>query len=155
MNFKHAAWLLVPLVALCSIASVAAGGDTSASPTLTVRVDGIRGTKGLLRVAVFNKADGWLENGKDVQGVSRKITATSMTFSFNRLKPGAYAVSVLHDLNENGQMDMRWLPWPKPLEGVAASRNPRPRAGPPTWKGSVFDLGREGKSITVKMYYAD
>ncbi len=155
MKLTPVVLLLFTLAVFGSAALVAAAEDTPASATLTIHIKGINGTKGRLLVAVFDSVDTWLKNRKDVKSSDLKITGDSMTVKFKGLKPGKYAVSILHDLNGNQKMDMRWLPWPKPLEGVAASRDPRPRAGPPTWKSTVFALGQGDKTINVKMYYAD
>ncbi len=141
------------LMAIASPGSAQDEGDSGVR--LTVHVKSIRGTAGLLRIAVFDQEGRWLKEGKALKGASRKIGGASLTFVFKGLKPGRYGVSVLHDANENGKMDMRWLPWPKPKEGAGSSRNPKPRAGPPRWKDSVFSLGSEGKTLTITMQYVD
>ncbi|MDB4987056.1 MAG: hypothetical protein JWN04_2234, partial [Myxococcaceae bacterium] len=63
------------------------------------------------------------------------------------VKPGTYAVSVIHDENKNNELDMRWLPWPKPKEGVAVSNDPDNRAGPPKWETAKFEVNA---NTTVK-----
>jgi uncharacterized protein (DUF2141 family) len=155
MKTKPAVLLLFTLAMLSAAALAVSSDEKPATATLTVNIKGINETNGRLLVAVFDSADTWLKSGKGVRSYDLKITGATMTVKFQGLKPGAYAVSVLHDLNGNKKMDMRWLPWPKTLEGVAASRDPRPRAGPPTWKSTVFDLGPGAKTINVKMFYAD
>ena len=152
---RPVALFLLTLTSLGAAAPSINADEKPGSATLTVNIKGINETKGRLLVALFDSADTWLESGKGVKSYDLKITGAAMTVKFQGLKPGTYAVSVLHDLNGNKKMDMRWLPWPKTLEGVAASRDPRPRAGPPTWKSTVFDLGPGAKTINVKMYYAD
>jgi len=54
----------------------------------------------------------------------------TLTVTFEDLPPGTYGVAALHDEDGDDELTMRWLPYPKPKEGVGASRNPRQRCTP-------------------------
>jgi len=45
---------------------------------------------------------------------------------------------VIHDENEDKKFTMRWLPWPKPLEGGGFSNNANAKMGPPDYKETIF-----------------
>ena len=77
-----------------------------------------------------------------------KITGEAMSVEFKDVKPGTYAISVIHDENKNNELDMRWLPYPKPKEGVAVSNDPAKQPGPPKWEGAKFSVA--AAAITVK-----
>jgi len=92
---------------------------------------------------------------KAVQVLRVKITGAAMTVEFKDVKPGTYAVSVIHDENKNNELDMRWLPWPKPKEGVGVSNDPDNKAGPPKWEAAKFTLGAEGATIKATVKYIE
>jgi uncharacterized protein (DUF2141 family) len=149
--------LKLQLITVCCAGLLATGtlrgqqADPAAS--LTVEVEGIEGTAGRLVVALYTGKSSWLEIDEAFRVARKKITGSELTVSFEDLPPGTYAVSVLHDEDGDDEMDMRWLPFPRPDEGAGASRNPRPKAGPPSWKSAAFQLPDAGKTVTVRMYY--
>ena len=77
---------------------------------------------GVLVVALYRGAEGWLKLEKAVKTMKRPAQSDSITVTFDDLPHGAYAVQVLHDENENGKLDFRWFPFPKPKEGAGVHR---------------------------------
>jgi uncharacterized protein (DUF2141 family) len=116
--------------------------------TVTVKIAGFKGVEGLALVTLYDSEQSWLKVPKAVQVVRAKITGNAMSLEFKDVKPGTYAVSVIHDENKNNELDMRWLPWPKPKEGVGVSNDPDNKAGPPKWEAAKFVVGAE--SVTIK-----
>src|SRR5262245_33971926 len=93
---------------------------TEASPkaTLTVVVKELGNHQGKLIFGVFKSAEGFPKEEKhSVAWEVRAIDADTMTFTA-RLTPGIYAASVLHDENDNGQMDFGAFGVPKEGYGV-------------------------------------
>lgn len=145
---------LAALGAVALLASVAhADGEPKVS--LTINTAGLRNSTGQLLVGVFNDKDGWpkLDKALRLEKVKLAGKGTAVSVTFKDLPPGVYAVEVIHDENENGKLDMRWLPYPKPLEGAAASNNPQPTLGPPSWGESRFKLAEKGGSLAIQMRY--
>lgn len=66
--------------------------------------------------------------------------------------PKEYALQVLHDENGNGKMDLRLLPWPKPLEGGGFSNNYIPKSKP-KYRRAAFDLAARELTVRVEMTY--
>jgi uncharacterized protein (DUF2141 family) len=133
--------------------SLVAAQDASKG-SVEVTIKGLKGKKGIALVTIYNSDDAWLEAPKAVQTLKKPITGKSLTVTLQSLPPGTYAVSVIHDENKNGKMDMRWFPFPKPKEGVGASRDPVAKMGPPKWKDAKFTLkAGEAKKLTLKMRY--
>lgn len=58
---------------------------------------------------------------KAIQGKTVELTADTITVVFENLEPGDYAVSVIHDRNNNGKLDTNTLGIPK--EGFAFGNN--------------------------------
>ncbi|MDB4990479.1 MAG: hypothetical protein JWN04_5657, partial [Myxococcaceae bacterium] len=135
--------LLAHVASSTVIASVALSATLAQAPqhvsTVTVKVSGFRGVEGVALITLYDSEKTWLKVPKALQVVHAKITGTALTIEFKDVKPGTYAVSVIHDENKNNELDMRWLPWPKPKEGVAVSNDPDNRAGPPKWETAKFE----------------
>jgi uncharacterized protein (DUF2141 family) len=147
----HAALgLLVVLAQTTPGVEARAGGE---KVSLSVSTVGFRNTKGRAIVAVFDNKDGWpkIENALRVEKV--KLDKATLDVTFRDLPPGTYAVEVIHDENDNGKLDMRWLPYPKPIEGAGASNDAPASMGPPSWSDARFKLTEKGGAITIHMRY--
>lgn len=107
-------------------------------------------TEGVAVITLYNDEKTWQQISKAYKKVVKKITGKSMWVQFADLKPGTYALYVLHDENENQKMDMKWLPYPRPGEGVGASNNPK---GRPKWDDAKFTVGPGENKIRVKLKY--
>lgn len=122
--------------------------------SLTVTTLGFRNTTGQAIVAVFDAKDGWPKLEKALRLEKVKIKdAASLAVTFKDLPVGSYAVEVIHDENENGKLDMRWLPYPKPIEGAGVSNDAEATMGPPSWSDARFKLSDKGGAITIHMRY--
>lgn len=113
-----------------------------------VRVD----DGGNLLVTLYDSEDSWLEMEKAFAIRTVPAVADTVTISFDSIAPGEYAISVVHDKNENGKFDMRWFPWPKPKEGSGVSNNHR-RKGKPKYDKAKFTVGGESKSLNIDLVY--
>ena len=123
--------------------------------TITVKISGLKGKDGVLLVNLYDSEDTWLKIPKANQVIKSAITGATMTVVFKGVRPGTYGVSVIHDANKNSEMDMRWLPWPQPKEGAAASNDPEAKIGPPKWGGAKFTLAAESMTVKATMKYFD
>ena len=146
---------IVSLLAVVVWAVLPQVGSAQAAATVTVKVAGFKGVDGLALVTLYDSEQSWLKVPKAVQVVRAKITGATMTIEFKDVKPGTYAVSVIHDENKNNELDMRWLPWPKPKEGVGVSNDPDSKAGPPKWEAAKFAVGADGATIKTTIKYIE
>jgi uncharacterized protein (DUF2141 family) len=121
--------------------------------TVTVKIDGFKGSEGAALVVLYDSAESWLKVPKAAQVAHAKITGSTLTVELKGVKPGSYAVSVIHDENKNNELDMRWLPYPKPKEGSGSSGSQDSAVGPPKWEGAKFDVSATGTTVTVGMKY--
>jgi uncharacterized protein (DUF2141 family) len=62
--------------------------------------------------------------------------------------PGTYAVSVLHDVNSNGDLDTNFLGIPK--EPLGFSNGAKPKMGPPSFDAAKFTHGSEATKLQIK-----
>lgn len=90
--------------------------------SLTINVESLRNSKGVVQYALYNM-DGSIPD-ENYDRYFRKgiavIRNNRSTLTFNDLPAGRYAVSILHDENENGKIDKKFLV-PMPNEGVGIS----------------------------------
>jgi uncharacterized protein (DUF2141 family) len=116
---------------------------------LEVTVKNIKDTKGSIRVGLFANEKDFLKTvtvGKVVKAAGKEITVV-----FEDLKPGHYAVSVIHDENENGELDSNMVGIPK--EGFAFGNNAMGTFGPPTFEKAKITLGNNSDKQVIDMRY--
>lgn len=120
--------------------------------SITVEVNGLRSNAGEVRVNLYDSKDGFpSEPEKAVMTLVSKIDNNRAKVVFKDIRIGNYAISVLHDENGNGRVDLNWLMIPK--EGIGASNNPNFSIGPPGFNDAKFELSSEEMSIIIKVRY--
>ncbi len=129
-----------------SAQSQAAKPDAQALSTLTVRMIGIRDSKGNLRVKLSRDSN--VVEMREVEIDAKSLTAQVV---FARLPQGVYAVSLFHDENLNGKLDSGFMRIPK--EGYGFSNNPSKRFGLPKYEETTFVLSQPQSAIEIKLVY--
>jgi uncharacterized protein (DUF2141 family) len=137
------------IILLCGMICLSVYGFCQTS--LQVTVTHIKGHKGDIIVGIFDSDKNFLK--KPIDGKMIKASGDSVTVVFENLKPGKYAVSVLHDLNKNKDLDKNKLGIPK--EGFGFSNNVLGAIGPPSFERAQIDLSSDQKDldIDIKMRY--
>lgn len=124
---------------------------TDGSGTMTVVARGLRNSDGHVLFVLFNDKKGF--PGKDQYAVRKGRSSIKGSVSkhvWKDVPEGTYAIAVVHDENDNGDVDTNFIGMPK--EGVGASNNPKGSLGPPKWKDSKFE--HDGTSaLMIKMQY--
>ncbi len=120
--------------------------DTQVLSTLTVRMIGIRNSKGNLIVKLSRNSN--VVEMREVEIDQKTLTAQAV---FTRLPYGAYAVSLFHDENRNGKLDCSFLKIP--TEGYGFSNNPAKRIGQPRYEETTFVLNQPQSAIEIKLVY--
>lgn len=109
--------------------------------TVTVILKEVKPGKGNLRVGLFTESN-FMKT--PVQGKIEKASEASVVVKFENVPDGTYALSVIHDANENGELDKTGLGIPK--EGFAFSNNVMGKKGPPSFQKASFEV--KGSSST-------
>jgi len=123
----------------------------AAGDELALEIGGFRNAKGAAHLCLTSNPAYFPDCGRDPQAVKRTVTVKGLgTVRIHGIKPGRYALSVIHDENGNGKLDT-WLGIPR--EGFGFSRNPTVRFGPPRFDRVRFDLGSGFTRQTVRMQY--
>lgn len=122
-------------------AAMGAAGLASAA-SIEVRVQGVTGAKGTVRVAICDKAT-FLKDCPYAASAPAREGETVV--AVDNVPPGSWAVLSFQDENDNGKLDRNVLGIPK--ERYAFSRDARGRFGPPSFEDAAFVL-RDEKAVS-------
>ncbi len=117
--------------------------------SLTVIVGNVKSSKGYVRVAVYGSKDAFMKQHVaigEVRAVEGQVTVT-----INSLKDGEYALSIMHDSNNNEKLDTNIIGLPK--EGFAFSNDAMGTVGPPSFKEASFRVqGATAHAVKLRYY---
>ncbi|MDP1744930.1 MAG: DUF2141 domain-containing protein [Bacteroidota bacterium] len=120
--------------------------------SLTIEVKDLRNSIGVVQFALYNK-EGTIpdEDYKKCYKILKgKIQNGMAKVTFAGLRPGKYAVNILHDENENGEIDKGFI---LPIEGIGFSNYQSVGlTNRPNFSKACFEL-KENKTINVKVIY--
>ncbi|QLG44024.1 DUF2141 domain-containing protein [Costertonia aggregata] len=113
--------------------------------TVTLTIENVLNENGNV-MASLHTADTFMK-GAGVTDLEKAAKKGEMTFTFENVVPGTYAIMILHDENENKRMDFEANGMPK--ENYSMSGNDM-TMGPPTFEGTKFEVTDADKSISVR-----
>jgi len=114
---------------------------------------GFRNPNGHALVSLFSGSEGFPDRvEKSVMTRTVKIDGNRARIRLGPLPWALYALSVLHDENDDGRMNSSWLGTPH--EGFGFSGYPEYRFGQPGYDDVSFLLATEQLEMTIKMRYA-
>jgi len=153
LSFRNAQRLGAILAAWVWIAAgTAAWGDGPVAGELVVVVSEIRSAEGWIRVAVWEREQGFPgEVEFALRTESAKAEKGELRVSFADLPPGNYSVSVVHDVDGDGDFDTGVFG--RPLEPAGASHDGMGFFGPSDFEDTVFTHPAEGGSQPVALYH--
>mgnify|MGYP003950111707 CR=1 FL=1 len=132
-----------------TIGSTAAyGGTITVSPK-----QNLRNSTGFFRCSLWLQGDGFpVDYEKSTQRVSAPISGARASCTFENVQPGKYAISVLHDENDNKRMDATERGAPK--EGFGFSNNAFPQGRQtPSFESAAFEYDGSNSTIALEIRY--
>lgn len=111
--------------------------------SLTVEIPNVRNDEGTVMIAVSDKATFMKE---PLHSAAVQIKDGKAVHTFEDIAPGEYAIMVMHDENNNKQMDFQSNGMPK--EDYAMSGEPA-MYGPPSYEQAKIKLN-EDKTMTMR-----
>ena len=124
----------------------------AAAGTVTITVTDLRNSEGVVRACMTTVESVFPRCAKDPNSYRTVVPAgETVTIRFNNVKPGDYAIALLHDENEDGKAN-RVLGM-APREGYGFSRDAPVRMAPPEWDDAVFTVGTASQRVTIMMRY--
>lgn len=115
---------------------------------LEVTVRQASSDKGLVRILVFSSEKGFPSDPKRaLKSFSVKPKAGKCVVKIEGLPLGTYAISVIHDEDENGKLNTNLVGYP--LEKYGFSNNPKTTFGPPGFDKAAIELKAEPKKVEI------
>jgi len=130
-----------------AITSFTMSAGSAIAADLAVDVSGVVEAKGEVYAAVYNREENWLRLNFAKTKVPAAVGTVRLTFA--GLPPGEYAVTVFHDVNGNGKLDINVFGIPS--EPTGSSNDAPAHFGPPRYAAARFALGAEAKTIAIKL----
>ena len=138
-----AAFLSAPLLA---------GGAPPTTVDVEISIEALRSDEGVVRACMTASPDLFPRCQGDDSAYSIVLPAgRATTLAFDDVRPGTYAIALLHDENDNGKADRALGMMPK--EGFGFSRDAAVRMGPPKFKDAAFRVRGAPVRQTIRMRY--
>lgn len=118
--------------------------------TITVTVEGIRNSSGSIAIALHNEDSDFPESEAFMEQEVSLRSSGDVEITFENVPPGDYAVALMHDENDNGDLDFN--EYGMPLEGFGFSNEAMGDQGPPDFDQAAFSAEKD-TDITVSLIY--
>ena len=120
----------------------------AAAETLTIVVTNVTKDTGNVMIQVLLGKEQFQGNGEFATQFMQPAKPGEMTFVATDLAPGEYAFRVMHDVNDNGELDANFIGIPQ--EPWAMSNNAKGNFGPPKWADVKFTIdGEVTQTVTL------
>lgn len=116
--------------------------------SIIVSITNSRNLKGQLIVSLYNSKASFPKKPFK-RKIIKLIKGKKPIISFNSLKAGDYAVSIVHDKNSNGKLDFHF--WGPPSEKTYSSNNAKGVFGPPDWEDAKFRIVNKRTNISIRI----
>jgi len=146
-NLLLAAVVFAPLL----VAASPEGPPAAPSGELHIEIANLRNGKGTLLICLSASPRYFPDCGADPAARTLRVPASHVGgLAFGGVAPGDYALSVMHDENNNARLDTLMS---IPREGFGFSRNPVVRFGAPRYGEVRFAMTRASMSLPIRMKY--
>lgn len=132
------------------ISHSAAKCSSGNGPAVWITINGVSTSQGTIRVQSYaGTQQDWLQKGRWLNRIELPARAGQMTVCMPLPQSGTYAIAIRHDVNGNGDTDLR-------EDGGGMSNNPSINVfnlGKPSYKKTAFTVGDSVKPLTITMRY--
>lgn len=128
-----------------AIISIVGFAQDEFGASITVTVENAKNDNGKLLIGLHTEEN--FMKGAGIDGQQTEIIDGKGTVTFKNVKPGEYAIMVLHDENNNQRMDFEESGMPK--ESYGMSNNPR-SFGPPIYADAKFEVGKDDMEMAIR-----
>ena len=115
---------------------------------IVVEVFDFENLNGNLAIAIYNSSSTFNSESLYYRDTAIAVSATDMMLEIDSMEAGTYAISILHDADESGDMEMGGFLNLIPQEGFGFSNNPAIGFSEPTFEECKFVI-EDGQSISV------
>jgi uncharacterized protein (DUF2141 family) len=120
------------------------------NPKLEILINQANSDKGMIRVLIFSKETGFPDQPtKALKSLSIQPKNKAGYLSIKDLPPGKYAISVIHDEDNNGKLTTNAVGYP--TEKFGFSNNPKVYFSPPSFEKVAFELKSDSEKIDISL----
>ena len=117
--------------------------ENEEGPVIKIQLEGLKDQKGLIGVMIFDQEEGFpTEKEKAIFSKEYPVEGGTPIIRINDLPPGKYAISLIHDVNGNRDLDKNFLG--VPVEPFGFSGNKSILFGLPKFEEAAFEV-KEGE----------
>jgi uncharacterized protein (DUF2141 family) len=127
-------------------ASILMAAEAGAQNKVVVQVTNFENNKGVCLVCLYDNARAFAGKGTPLKCTTVNIANKTASAIFDSVTEGTYAISVIHDVNNNRKFDTNFLGIPK--EGYGASQNKLPFAAAPKFDENKFAVSAQSTITT-------
>jgi len=127
MSKLHLQFLIVVVTSTAACSTQAPPKIEEGQQKISVIIENISPTSGVLRVALYNSKNHWLSDNGIVRARLVMVDESIERLEFWGLPSGDYGIAVYHDINSNNVMDKKYLVIPN--EAYGFSNNARGSIG--------------------------
>jgi uncharacterized protein (DUF2141 family) len=151
---RPVAALAAALIALPLVGAAPLPAQVPHGVTVRVAVTALRNHDGVVMACMTTDQGRFPRCRGDAASYRANVPADgapqTVIITFPDVRPGTYAIALLHDENGNGRADKAAM---IPREGFGFSRDARVRMGPPTFADAAFTVGAQPVQQTIRMRY--
>ncbi|WP_240310828.1 DUF2141 domain-containing protein [Altererythrobacter sp. ZODW24] len=119
---------------------------------VTVTISNLRNVKGVIRACMTQNKKRFPKCRGDASAYAAVVPAkANAVLTFKNVKPGTYAIALLHDENDNGKADRALSMIPK--EGFGFSRDAKVVMSPPKFSSAAFTVAEAPITQAIRMRY--
>lgn len=115
---------------------------------ILLEVEGFENLDGNLAIAIYNNSETFNSETEFYREAAFTVSADDMSVVIDSMDAGTYAMSILHDEDESGDMEMGGFLNLIPQEGFGFSNNPVIGLSEPSFSDCKFEI-EEGQSVSV------
>lgn len=144
--------MLFALLAAADLPALSQSSEADPGASVTVHVANFRNLKGSLGCRLHRSSIGFPEQTEGAVEMRVPLSRADAECVFPNVSPGVYAVSVMHDENDNGRLDKNLFG--VPTEGYGVSNNHTRALRPPEWDEAKFEVVSSARLVLeVRLRY--
>jgi len=134
-----------------SLLFILLSSSTLFAHTITVNISNISNSRGDILIGLYNSSSSFTKIDKVYKKGKIDLSKDNIvSYTFENISDGTYAISLFHDENSNNELDTNFLGMPK--EGYGFSNNIRPTLRGATFEEAEFKVDRD-INLTIEMGY--
>jgi len=118
---------------------------------LLVEITNIKEIKGRIEFGLYDNPDVFLSDTEQYKLVFIPVDSIMAIITIDSLPKGTYAISLMHDLNSDGEMESNFFHIPQ--EPYGFSNNYHPRFSKPDFENCQFYYNGESLELTIELIH--